>query len=111
MVEIHEPTRLTIVIEAGRERVWQVVQGNPQIERLVRNRWVWLACINPESGTIWELRSAGFVEQAPEQMLPVVAGESAAWYQGKRGFVPPATVLGRSSIASNAQVFDARPSA
>jgi uncharacterized protein YbcC (UPF0753/DUF2309 family) len=111
MVEIHEPTRLAIVVEASRERVWRVVQGNTHIERLVRNRWVWVACLDPESGTIWELQSTGFVHQAPEQILPAVTGESAAWYQGKRGFVPPATLFGRSSITPDAQVARPRPSA
>ena len=61
MVEIHEPTRLAIVVEGTRDRVWRVVQDNPDIERLVRNRWIWLACLDAESGALWELRSTGFV--------------------------------------------------
>jgi hypothetical protein len=92
MVEIHEPTRLAIVVEGTRERLWRVVQGNPDIERLVRNRWVWLACLDVESGALWELRSTGFVAHTPEHALAVVAGESAAWYQGKRGFLPPVAI-------------------
>ena len=46
MVEIHEPTRLAIVVEGTRDRVLRVVEANPSIERLVRNRWVWLACLD-----------------------------------------------------------------
>jgi uncharacterized protein YbcC (UPF0753/DUF2309 family) len=93
MVEIHEPTRLAIVVEAPRDRVSRVVQGNPAIERLVRNRWIWLACLDPESGNLWELRAAGFAAHTPEHPLPVVVGGSASWYQGKRGFLPPAVIL------------------
>ena len=52
MVEIHEPTRLAIVVEGSRDRVARVVQGNPAIERLVRNRWIWLACLDAESGRV-----------------------------------------------------------
>jgi uncharacterized protein YbcC (UPF0753/DUF2309 family) len=92
MVEIHEPTRLAIVVEGSRDRVWRVVQGNPGIERLVRNRWVWLACLDAGSGALWELRPTGFVPHSPEHALPVVAGESAAWYHGKRGFLPPVAI-------------------
>jgi uncharacterized protein YbcC (UPF0753/DUF2309 family) len=89
MVEIHEPTRLAIVVEGPRERLSQVVQGNPHLERLVRNRWVWLACLDAESGELWEMRATAFVRYAPQRPLGVVAGDSAAWYQGKRGFLPP----------------------
>jgi hypothetical protein len=102
MVEIHEPTRLAMVVEGTRDRLRQVVEGNPAIERLVRRRWIWLACLDAESGTLWELRATGvpaeasakvgFVAHSPEHALAVVAGESAAWYQGKRGFLPPVAI-------------------
>jgi uncharacterized protein len=93
MVEIHEPTRLVIVVEATRERVWRVVEANPNIDRLVRNRWIWLACLDHESGELWELRSSGFVPHTPGQPLSIVTGESAAWYQGKRGFLSPVAIV------------------
>ena len=92
MVEIHEPTRLAIVVEATRERVRRVVEANPNIDQLVRNRWIWIACLDHESGELWELRSTGFVPHTPGQPLPIVTGESAAWYQGKRGFLPPVAI-------------------
>jgi len=93
MVEIHEPTRLAIVVEGTRERLLHVVQGNPDIERLVRNRWIWIACLDAESGAVWELRSTGFVPHVADQPLPIVTGDSAAWYQGKRGFLPPVAIV------------------
>ena len=93
MVEIHEPTRLAIVVEGTRERVSSVLEANADIARLVRNRWLWLACLDADSGALWELRSGGFVAHAPEQPLAVVAGESCAWYQGKRGFLPPVAIV------------------
>ena len=92
MVEIHEPTRLAIVVEATRDRVLGVVRGNAAIERLARNRWIWIACVDPGSGRLWELRATGFVEYFPGSALPMVSGGSAAWYDGKRGFVPPAAI-------------------
>jgi uncharacterized protein len=99
MVEIHEPARLAIVVEGNRDRVGRVVHENPAIERLVRNRWIWVACLDAESGALWELRSTGFVRRTPEQALAVVTGESASWYQGKRGFVPPVAIVPERSIS------------
>ena len=61
MVEIHEPTRLAIVVEGNPDRVRRVVKENPAIEQMVQNRWLWLAGLDVESGTLWELRSGGFV--------------------------------------------------
>ena len=99
MVEIHEPARLAIVVEGAPDRVWRVVQNNTDIERLVRNRWVWLACLDAESGTLWEFGTTGFAPYAPGHALPVVTGESRAWYEGKRGFLPPVTIaLERSGV-------------
>ena len=69
MVEIHEPTRLTIVVESSRDRLSRAVRSHRDIERLVDNRWVWLACLDPESGALWELRSTGFVAHTPEHAL------------------------------------------
>jgi uncharacterized protein YbcC (UPF0753/DUF2309 family) len=92
MVEIHEPTRLAMVVESSRDRLGHVVGSNPTIERLVRHRWIWLACLEAESGRLWEFRDIGFVPITPEHALPVVAGESAAWYHGKRGFLAPVAI-------------------
>jgi uncharacterized protein len=99
MVEIHEPARLAIVVEGDRDRIWHVMQGNRDIERLVRNRWVWLACLDGGSSTLWELRSTGFVPHTPEHPLAAVTGDSAAWYQGKRGFLPPVAITKARSSA------------
>ena len=109
MVEIHEPTRLTIVVEGDPDRVWRVVRGNPNVERLVRNKWLWLACLDPASRGLWEFQTQGFVWQAAAHALPVVAGESSAWYQGKRGFLPPAAIVPRSSADSDPQASPVGP--
>jgi hypothetical protein len=51
--------------------------------------------MDPKSGAISEFRSTRFVPHSAKQVLPVVKGESAAWYQGKRGFLPPAAIMPR----------------
>jgi len=93
MVEIHEPTRLALIVEASADRVQRVLENNPAIERLVRNRWIWLACIDPDSDKLQEFRSTGFAPHTAEHTLTVVTGDSADWYQGKRGFLAPATIV------------------
>lgn len=95
MVEIHEPTRVAIVVEGIPDRVHRVVRENPAIEQLVRNRWIWIACLDANSGTLWELRSTGFASHTPRHALHSVTGESADWYQGKRGFLSPVAILPR----------------
>jgi len=98
MVEIHEPARLAIVVEAPPDRVARVVAGNPAVERLVHNRWIWLACLDPGSGAVSELRRTGFVAHLPSHALAVIKGDSAAWYQGKRGFLPPVAIVQQASV-------------
>jgi uncharacterized protein len=93
MVEIHEPTRLAIVVEGSPARVRTVVDGNAGIAQLVRNRWIWMACLDAESGTLWEWRSTGFVAHELQHPLHAVTGDSATWYQGKRGFLPPVELV------------------
>ena len=93
MVEIHEPSRLAMVVEGDPDRVRRVMQGNPNFERLVRNGWIWLACLDPRSGALCELTSAGFVPHKAERPLPTVAGGSVEWYHGKRGFLPPVAIV------------------
>jgi hypothetical protein len=104
MVEIHEPTRLAIVVEADRDRLLRAVSANPSIERLVRNRWIWVASLDPDDGRLWEIRSNGFVRHVPDHPLPVVAGDSTTWYQGKRGFLPPVRIVPHGSTSASAGI-------
>jgi uncharacterized protein YbcC (UPF0753/DUF2309 family) len=100
MVEIHEPARLAIVVEASAERVSRVLKDNPNLEQLVRNRWIWIACVDPDSGRLSEWRPEGLVRHVPEHPLPVVTGESSDWYHGKRGFLPPAAIVPPRAVSA-----------
>jgi uncharacterized protein YbcC (UPF0753/DUF2309 family) len=102
MVEIHEPARLSIIVEATPDRLRRIVNDNPAIERLVRNRWIWLACLDVASSALWELRATGFVKHTAKQPLPIVTGESVSWYQGKRGFLSPVAIVAEPHVASAA---------
>ena len=83
MVEIHEPVRILFVIETTPQRLMKVVHANAALKQLVENRWIRIATIDPESGRVHVLRSAGFEEfDRPLERLPV-ALSSAEWYRGK----------------------------
>ena len=92
MVEIHEPVRMLFVIETAPERLMHVLDASPSLKRLVENRWIRVAAIDPDSGLVHVWRDSGFEEfgQALER-LPVVFS-SAEWYEGKLEHLPMAWI-------------------
>ena len=92
MVEIHEPVRMLFVVEAPVARLARVIDANAALKRLVENRWIRVAAIDPESGRVSVRRGAGFVEfEEPVERLPV-ALSSAEWYRGKIGHLALASI-------------------
>lgn len=91
-VEIHEPVRLTLVVEISPDKLIAVVDSSKSLSRLVRNRWLFLAALSPTSPDVHEIRGDGAHLYAAEQALPVVAGPSASWFRGKRGHLPFARI-------------------
>jgi uncharacterized protein len=88
MVEIHEPMRILFVIETTSERLMKVVNASPALQRLVENRWIRIATIDPGSGRVHVRSDAGFQEfDQPLERLPVVFS-SGEWYGGKIGHLP-----------------------
>jgi hypothetical protein len=86
MVEIHEPIRLVVVVEAEPALAAAILERNPSLARLVTNRWLLLSTLSPSSATLhlWDARRGGFVVHRPElHELPVV-GSSLDWYGGRR---------------------------
>lgn len=92
MVEIHEPVRLLVIIEAPPEDLLRLVAASPSLERLVRNRWIRVASLDPSSPTVRELGPGGFAPVAPAP-LPRAAS-SADWYRGHRDHLPCARIEG-----------------
>ena len=101
MTEIHEPMRPLFIVETTPEAMRKIIERNPDIGRMCRNRWVQLATLDPESPTIHLYENGEFQVYLPEtNRLPVVAA-SVDWYRGWRdhlGFaqiVPPAETNGK----------------
>jgi uncharacterized protein len=84
-VEIHEPVRLTMVIEAAPERLAAVLESSPNLARLVKNRWLFLASLSPDASEVQEFVGEKPRIYPPSQPLAVVPGPSANWFRGKRG--------------------------
>lgn len=96
-LEIHEPVRLSIVVESPAEVLARVVNGNETLRRLVHNRWIYLAALDPEANTLYAVDARGATPYTPERPLRRVRGESAQYYRGRRGHLP---VVGLVSGAS-----------
>ncbi|MCW5980009.1 MAG: DUF2309 domain-containing protein [Bryobacteraceae bacterium] len=92
MVEIHEPVRVLFVIETTPERLMNVVNANAALKRLVENRWIRVATVDPRSGRVHVRRDSGFeaFDESVER-LPV-AFSSAEWYGGKSRDLPMAWI-------------------
>lgn len=92
MVEIHEPVRILFVVETTPERLGKVIDASGALKRLVENRWIRLATINPVSGCVHVARDSSFEEfREPLERLPV-ALSSHEWYAGKLEHLPMACI-------------------
>ena len=89
-VEIHEPLRLLLVVEAPPDRILAAAARVPAVERLLRNRWMRLACWHaPGAGLSW-FEGDRFVPYRPESTRIAVVERSVDWFGGHRGHLPPA---------------------
>ena len=99
MVEIHEPVRILFVVETPLARLAKVLADAPAWSRLVRNRWIRLAAMDPDSGRIHVWRDGGFEEfRDGLERLPV-ALSSHEWYADKAQHLPMAWIPTFSSAA------------
>ena len=87
MIEIHEPVRLSILVETSTETLRVLIQADPSLQRLVANRWIVIAALEPGSSVIHEFESDGFIRHIVETASVPRAGSSADWYQGRRDFL------------------------
>jgi uncharacterized protein YbcC (UPF0753/DUF2309 family) len=92
MVEIHEPVRLLIVIDATPEAILAAADKVAVVKNLVVRGWVQLVSWHPDTGALAVFEDGGFRPYQPESPhLPEVE-RSVEWYGGQRGHLPPARV-------------------
>lgn len=96
-VEIHEPMRLLVVVETTVERMTKIIERNPSIAQLVRNEWVQLATLDPDSPQIHVYHRGVFEVYRPQATeLPSVTS-SVDWYRGWREHLEFAEIVGPPS--------------
>lgn len=93
MVEIHEPVRLLIVIDATTDAILAAVERVPVVKNFVVNGWVQVASWHPLTGDLAVFENGGFRPYAPENLQVPVVNRSVDWYGGHRGHLAPARIL------------------
>ena len=92
MIEIHEPMRLLLIVEATPAALLAVASRQAEVAELVVNGWVQLVSLDPESGEMHLFEDGRFVPYvASPTLLPVVEW-SADWHMQSRGHLRPALV-------------------
>jgi len=105
MIEIHEPVRLQIVIEQRPSLLQAVLERQPNIAAFVKNEWVAVMSLDPETGALQEFDpQRGFVpwrrvDESVSQTLPR-AKRWADWFHASRTFLPPALLDGHDGKMS-----------
>ena len=114
-VDIHEPVRLLMVVEAPVERVKAVLERLPAVRTMVANRWIQLVACDPATGALAEQVGVDgaitFVDYEPENESIAVAASSESWFRGRRDNLPPARILAglRMPAGRSPQRRPARP--
>jgi uncharacterized protein YbcC (UPF0753/DUF2309 family) len=83
-VEIHEPVRLTFIIESTPEVMQSVMERNAVIRRILGNGWALLAVLSPDSGELHVFQNGEFRNYRPETGSLPAAACSTDWYRGWR---------------------------
>jgi uncharacterized protein YbcC (UPF0753/DUF2309 family) len=93
MIEIHEPVRLQLVIEATAATINAVLERQPSIRELVENEWVHVVALDPNDGSVlvWSPTTRFRPWSSVHTSLPRAAS-STAWYAGHEGLLSPALI-------------------
>lgn len=93
MVEIHEPVRILFIIETSPAAMLQILEQNAGMNRLVRNEWIQLATLDPNSSAIHVFRAGRFEPYDVETTEVPVVESSVDWYRGWRDHLGFASVV------------------
>ncbi len=77
MVELHEPMRILVLIEAPRARIMNIVDNNPRLKKMSYNLWMKFVIKDPETKEVLIFNGEEFLPyQAEELILPNFASSS-----------------------------------
>ncbi|HEX8821782.1 MAG TPA: putative inorganic carbon transporter subunit DabA [Archangium sp.] len=92
MVELHEPMRLLLIVEASPESLLTVAGRQAEVRELVLNRWVHLVSVHPKTGAITCFQQGRFVPFVPTDAALPEFERSHDWHGKSRDFVAPALI-------------------
>ena len=92
MVELHEPMRLLIIVDATPEALLAVAGRQAEVAELVVKRWVQLVSVDPVSGAMAVFEDGAFVPYTPTPVSLPEVERSRDWHMRSREFVTPALV-------------------
>jgi uncharacterized protein YbcC (UPF0753/DUF2309 family) len=92
MVEIHEPMRLLLMVDASPEALLTVAGRQAEVAELVVNQWVQLVSMHPDTGAMAVFDRGQFVPYEPAPTLLPVVERSPEWHMRTREHVSPALV-------------------
>lgn len=112
MVEVHEPMRLLVVVEAEPALLAELLQRDAVVRRIVGNAWVRLATLDPESDSVMLYERGRFIPHSLPQhtVLPRV-NSSADWYAGSRDHLGFAEVMPATATPTAPAVIATRRAA
>lgn len=92
MVEIHEPMRLLLIVDATPEALLAVAGRQPDVAELVVHQWIQLVAADPDTGAMHVFEDGRFVPYEPSPTLLPVVERSAEWHMRTREHLAPALV-------------------
>ena len=92
MVELHEPMRLLLIVDATPESLLAVAGRQAEVAELVVKEWVQLVSVHPETGAMMFFENGGFVPYEPSPTLLPVVEYSPEWHMRTRVHITPALV-------------------
>ena len=93
MIEVHEAMRLLVVVEHTLDVLTAIYQRQPAVQELVKNEWVQLVAMDPDSGALHRfVVGTGWVPWQPDGPAPATVRRSADWALGKREALAPVLI-------------------
>jgi uncharacterized protein YbcC (UPF0753/DUF2309 family) len=100
MVEIHEPVRLLLVVEATPDQLTGAISHSEAVRRLVQGAWIQVALLDPVSAEIQlvDADSCDFLPYEPESPELPVSRSSSDWYSGRAEHLRCARIDARAAF-------------
>ena len=69
MIEIHEPMRILVIIEAPKDRIMKIIDNHPRMKRMTYNLWMKLVIKDPETNEMLVFNGVGFDNYEGEEVI------------------------------------------